>query len=544
MEPGSFWTALIWAIVPMLLLLAAIWWVDRYEKEPLRLLGLALVFGGVLAPAITYALDRAFDIATSLSSQQIVPEPSLGVGTPLVEEVVRGLAILAVFLLVRFEIDDLLDGLVYGGIVGLGFGAAANFVGIWNTPSLGSDTDSSLYTSLISQLNHVFYGAVIGLALAAARRREFPILLGALAAGIAVAFAFHVLHDYIPSWTATDATNLESGWASKVLSHVPNYLGLVALGLIAVWTLGRQKLIVGRNLQDEVKSGVVTSSDYATVTNSFRRSYAQWNALLRGGDREYGLRRKLYSTEVELAFRKFHRAEDKGDSRLYLDEGDYREQIRETRKKLNEVSPAYASEGTTGAPKPPSNTLVAGLGGLTVFAALVLAGVLVWLLALRPDRQPTAGGGQTLSATAFEAVPGPSTPAAGQANSLATYRLAATQAGASVGVKLCSDFTAQVQCVGSYPLSKAGFVVPRARPSAAVVVEFKGIPKGATFDIQFFNLGTKQPVSNVFRYNVTFPTGRVGIRLRGPFPKAKFFISFKFNGRNVNFTPPLVINFV
>ncbi|MBA2358268.1 MAG: PrsW family intramembrane metalloprotease, partial [Actinobacteria bacterium] len=180
MEPGSFWTALIWAIVPMLLLLAAIWWVDRYEKEPLRLLGLALVFGGVLAPAITYALDRAFDIATSLSSQQIVPEPSLGVGTPLVEEVVRGLAILAVFLLVRFEIDDLLDGLVYGGIVGLGFGAAANFVGIWNTPSLGSDTDSSLYTSLISQLNHVFYGAVIGLALAAVRRREFPILLGAI----------------------------------------------------------------------------------------------------------------------------------------------------------------------------------------------------------------------------------------------------------------------------------------------------------------------------------------------------------------------------
>ncbi|MFN2467199.1 MAG: PrsW family intramembrane metalloprotease [Gaiellaceae bacterium] len=545
MEPGSFWTALVWAIVPMLLLLTAIWWIDRYEKEPLRLLGLALVFGGLLAPLIAYALERAFDIATSLASQQIVPESELGVGTPLVEEIVRGLAVLAVFLLVRFEIDDLLDGLVYGGIVGAGFGAAANFVGIWKTPSLGADTDTSLFTSLISQLNHVFYGALIGLALAAVRRRELPVLLGALAVGIGLAFFFHVLHDYIPWWTATDSTNLESGWASRVLTQVPNYLGLVALGAIALWTIGRQKLIVGRNLEGEVKSGVVTQGDYANVTNSFRRSYTMWNALLRGGDREFGLRRRLYAAEVELAFRKFHRSEDKGDSRLYLEEDDYREQIKDLRKTLVQVSPAYEAEGKRGAPKPPSNTVVAGLGGLTVFAALVIAGVLLWLLALRPDRQPTSTEGFALTATAFRPVAAPPerTPAGA---ALAGMRLAApaASAAASVNVAMCSDFTAQVRCVGPYRLSRTGFTIPRARPGAAMVASFKEIPRGATFDFQFFNLGTKQPVSNTFRYKVTSPSGRVGIRLRGPFPKARFFILFKYNGRVVNFNPPLVLNFV
>src|SRR3990170_6597549 len=226
-------------------MLAAIWWLDRYEKEPGRLLGLGLVFGATVAPAAAWAIEKGLDISTSLSSQLLVPESQLGVGTPLVEELVRGAAIVLVFLLVSLEIDDMLDGLIYGGVVGIGFGAAANFVSIWNTKPIG-DVHASLYPAMITGLNHVFYGALVGLALALFRTKRTPFLLAAGAAGTALAFGFHILHDYLPWIGASSANNLSSNFGREVLTQAPNYFGVFILGVVALWAAGRQQLIVAR----------------------------------------------------------------------------------------------------------------------------------------------------------------------------------------------------------------------------------------------------------------------------------------------------------
>ncbi len=553
MQPGSFWTALVWAIIPMLVLLGLIWWLDRYEKEPLRLLGLALVFGGVLAPVIAYAIEKGLDIHTSFFSANIIPKSQLGIGTPLVEEIVRGVAILVVLLLVRFEIDDLLDGIVYGGVVGAGFGAAANFVSIWSTPSLGENTTPSLYTSLITSFNHVFYGAVIGVAIAAARKKELPVMAGAAAAGIAAAFGFHVLHDYLPWWAASDASNAGQNFGSVVLTQAPSYLGVFALGLIALWAVGREKVIVGRQLQDELDRGTITADEYANVTNSFRRSYSLWSALLQRGERVWRVQRRLYGLIVELAFRRYHQREDtSAESRQFLSETAYRERIAETRTELNEVDPSYAERSArrAGAPSGPSNAFVAGLGGLTLFAALVGAGVLIWLLGLRPSKSNgpiarAAPAAQLASASATSgnaflatssvaqlALSRVAHPASSSVAQVASYRIAAPAAAsaAKFGIGVFKG-----KCTGPFTVGAKGYVVPRASPAAYVCLQWAGAAPADTLVAEFVNIDTGQAVLNSIRGHLGAAQAHIILKaIRGPFPALAMEIRLTYKGRLLN----------
>lgn len=333
MEPGTLPAALVWALLPGAALLSAIWWLDRYEKESLRLLGIALGLGAVGAPLVAVAIEWALDLPTSMAAQTIVPESELGVGTPIVEEVVRGLAVLAAVLFVRDELDGLLDGLVYGAVVGLGFGVTANFVSILEAPSLDGGAAASLFVGMVTGTNHVFYGGLVGVAAAIGRRRPAGIVAGA-AAGTAAAALFHVVHDYLPWWIATSADEAGGGAIGDLVGDLPNALGLAALATLAVWTLGREKLILSNELGDEVRAGVVAPSDYADLTRPLRRPQTLTSVLLSRGARAWRLQRRLYGLEAELAFRKHRRRTGVADPRRRLEEDDYRAQIRELRAQL------------------------------------------------------------------------------------------------------------------------------------------------------------------------------------------------------------------
>jgi hypothetical protein len=137
------------------------------------------------------------------------------------------------------------------------------------------------------------------------------------------------LHDYLPKWVASG--NAAPGRLSGAISDLPNLLGLAGLVGIIVWALGREKVLIGEELQEEVASGVVTPEEYGTVTNSFRRFGAMTRSL---GGGKFGLQRRLYVLEVELAFRKRMQRTERARARKFQDENAYRQQIVETRNRL------------------------------------------------------------------------------------------------------------------------------------------------------------------------------------------------------------------
>jgi RsiW-degrading membrane proteinase PrsW (M82 family) len=335
MEPGNLGSALVFGALPALVVLALVYWLDRYEKEPATLLAFALGVGAILAPSLAVLLQSAFDVPTSIAVQTAVPFSRLNATTPIIEEIVRGLAIFATLYLVRREVDTLLDGMVYGAVVGTGFGLAATFMAILTTPSLGGDVSPSMFAAMVASLNHTFYGAVIGVTIAAARRKEIGTWAAYAVVGIAIAAGFHLLHDYLPSWVASDSGNVSGGGVNAFLDDLPNFLGLVALAVLAVWGTGREGVLVEQELREEVASGAITQEEYDIVSNPMQRFASLTKALF--GPESWALRRKLYALQVELAFRKAYRRTGRRAVSGMRSEDTYRAEIAETRAELVEI---------------------------------------------------------------------------------------------------------------------------------------------------------------------------------------------------------------
>ena len=341
---GSLLTAILWSVIPAIILLAGIYYLDRIEKEPVKLIAIALGAGAIVAPLLTVAVEKIFDVPNTLAKSQAVIVPAFAsAGEAIIVSIVLGVVMLGVFFIVRYEIDDLLDGLVYGGIVGVGFGLAANFWTVWTTPDvLGGLSNHSLFSTVIASFNWVFYGGVIGLFLASARRGSIGRVIAMAVAGIALMAGFYLIHEFLPSWVAADDDNLTSSGLASFLNDLPNIFGLIALAAIAVWTTGREKLIVARELQDEVASGVVTADEYKAITNPGRRFGALASAMGKGMA-TWKLHRRLYALEVELAFRKHHDKSDRTTPAQLETPEEYRRRIQETRAALGATATEAAS---------------------------------------------------------------------------------------------------------------------------------------------------------------------------------------------------------
>ena len=332
MQPGNVATAFVWGILPPLLMVAGIWWIDRHEKEPIGLLAAALGVGALVVPLIAVAAEDLFDDPSSLAGQSTVPDSRLTVGTPVLEEIALAIGIMITLWIVRRELDGLLDGLIYGAATGLGLDAAANFVSILQTPALGGDTTPSLFSAMVAGLNQVLYGGIIGIALAVSwQSRSLVVKAAAALAGVGIAIGFHLLHDYVPWWAAASPGSVKSSTWATVAEYLPNGLGLVGLAAIAVWALGREALLLSRQLEDEVGRGVLRTAEYVEVTTSLHRTAALARTLFASGPRAWWLRRRLYRFAIELAFRKHHRISRRELLPGTLDEDHYRAAINDTR---------------------------------------------------------------------------------------------------------------------------------------------------------------------------------------------------------------------
>ena len=95
---------------------------DRNHKEPWRLVLVAAAWGAVVATALVVWGETVWE---SSAQHALVPGPgldtSLAFMAGILEELAKGLAVLLLFLVMRRDFDDVVDGIVYGAAVGLGF---------------------------------------------------------------------------------------------------------------------------------------------------------------------------------------------------------------------------------------------------------------------------------------------------------------------------------------------------------------------------------------------------------------------------------------
>lgn len=308
--------SLLVAAVPAVVYVLLVWWADRYEKEPLGLLAMAFVWGAAPAVLLSLLAEVLFGVPLAyLQAERLANLIEASALAPVAEEIAKGLGLLGLFLLFRREFDDVLDGVVYGAVVGIAFGMTENlfyFLSTFFESGWGEWGAVVFVRSVLFGLNHAFFTAFTGIGLGLARQAPRGPRRWALALmGLGAAMAFHALHNLGVSLTDVSLGGL-------LLSLVSNSGGLLGLLVIVLLSWRQERKWITVELQDEVDS-LMTAGQYAEASGYAQRLRLWWTALGRSGWREAGRQGRIHRLLTELALRKHQlRVLDDADDLIVL----------------------------------------------------------------------------------------------------------------------------------------------------------------------------------------------------------------------------------
>jgi RsiW-degrading membrane proteinase PrsW (M82 family) len=325
---GAFLLALALSFIPAFFYAMIVYWLDRFEKEPRRLLVGAFLWGAFVATtgAIIFSLILQAGVFLVTESELFVELTGTTVIAPLVEESLKGLAVLLVFLIFQHEFDSVLDGMVYAAITALGFAATENvlyLLGAYMEGGIGDMLFLFVLRVILGGWGHAVYTAFIGIGLAIARLSpNFFVSLVAPIVGWMIAVALHALHNAMAVFLIGSlglgglAATLLVDWTTWAIAFA-----------VVIWEIRRERRWIVTYLEEEVEQGTLSLEQYHTA----RSVRAQFQARAQSGSRRRQTNR-FYELCAELAQKKrqfFHHGEERGNSAT----------IEKLRAELRELSP-------------------------------------------------------------------------------------------------------------------------------------------------------------------------------------------------------------
>ena len=263
--------ALFFGFVPMFLFAAFVNWLDRYEKEPKLLLGAAFLWGVIIAGGGAYILNTAFGVGIYVitGSEGAAEFGTTSIVAPIIEESLKGLAVLAVFLMFRKEFDSVLDGVVYGAVTAMGFAAIENVLYIYRNGYQEGGWEGFWVLVVIRVIlvgwMHPFFTAFTGIGLAIARMtRNVLVKLIAVPTGFAIAVTAHAFHNTF--------SGLIGGFEGLLAGTLVDYVGYAVMLLFVIWMVLYERSVLKKHLHEEVASGRISPRPYATATSFFQTS--------------------------------------------------------------------------------------------------------------------------------------------------------------------------------------------------------------------------------------------------------------------------------
>jgi len=289
-------------VVPMVGYALVLWWFDRYEKEPLGLLLAAFLWGALPAVIFSLILELVLGLPISLV---VAPETASFVGAavvaPVAEELFKGAALVLLFVFFAGEMDSLIDGVLYGGLVGFGFAAVENilyFGGSLMESGFGQFVALAFFRAFLFGLNHAMFTGLIGLGLAWGRSASSMLAkVGAPLLGLAAGIGAHAIHN------ASVTLGAEMGWPC-LLAFASDWGAVAMLLGVIVWTSVREQRWIERWLEDEVERDTLTRKDYEVISSFTARMAERWAALLSGDVERWWVLGQYYRLGTELAFNK------------------------------------------------------------------------------------------------------------------------------------------------------------------------------------------------------------------------------------------------
>ncbi len=345
-NPVALTLAATAAIMPVPTYVFLVLQLDRYEREPVPVLVAAFLWGALVATFVSAILNDLIGAFVSEAVGRVLGDVlTASAVAPVVEETAKGAAVFLLFTILKSEFDDVLDGIVYGSLVGIGFAMTENVLYFGRVYLEGGIIGLGVLfyiRVILGGFAHALYTGTTGAALGFARETNNAALVVLVpVAGYALAIFQHatwnfvagallpaVLPDINPLLLLVVILPLESALLTGP--------GLVTLLVIAVFAWRREAAVIRTHLSDEVVTGAITAAEYQRLPSQTARFRSEMGALARRGVAAWLAQRDLHQAATELAFRKWHLSRGERPTRVIREtpEERYRQQIAALRARL------------------------------------------------------------------------------------------------------------------------------------------------------------------------------------------------------------------
>lgn len=287
--------ALLTALLPLGFVVPAFLWLDRYESEPARYLGFAFGWGALVATTISLILNTgSLAVLESLTADgQALAVIAVA---PVVEESLKTLGVLLIWLFRRHEFDGVVDGIVYAGLAAAGFAFAENVLYFGQAFLEGGGQGLIAVFAVRGVLGpfaHPVFTCAAGIAIGYVSHRRggaaqvvIPVL------GLAVAIALHA------GWNLSAVIGLDGYVARYLVLQLPVFFAAVGF---AVWSRRREGRLIAAHLGGYAANGWFTPAEVAMLSSLPARREARRWASENGGHEARTAMRRFQDTATELS---------------------------------------------------------------------------------------------------------------------------------------------------------------------------------------------------------------------------------------------------
>jgi RsiW-degrading membrane proteinase PrsW (M82 family) len=274
----GFSLALFFGFVPAFFSAGIIYWLDRFEKEPIKLLVGVFLWGALVAAGGAFIVNSLLELGVYYftASQSAADLTTGSLIAPVIEETLKGAAVLIVFWTAHNEFDSILDGIVYAAITALGFAATENAYYIYTYGYAKDGLSGLLGLAFIRNVlvgwQHPFYTAFIGIGLAKARlSRSWMAKFIYVVLGWTAAVGMHSLHNTLSYFI--------DGSGGLFFTTVIDWTGWLAMLIFIFYMINREKQMLVRYLGEEVQYGTLFPQQFTTAISPSKQFRARLTAL-------------------------------------------------------------------------------------------------------------------------------------------------------------------------------------------------------------------------------------------------------------------------
>jgi protease PrsW len=273
-------------------------WMDRYDPEPPWAIAGAFAWGALFSIFVSFIVNTVFgSVAASFMDEPTGQTLSAVISAPFIEELTKGTGVVLISLFLRKEFDGVLDGIVYAGVVGLGFATVENVLyygGTFEKEGASALLFTGFLRGVLSPFIHSFFTSMTGIGCGIARESHNKLMRF-----IAPFFGFCGAMFLHASWNFTASLMGGFFFVAYFVIWVPLFLTFIAL---VFFMARRERKIIRRVLAVE-QDGLLTREEIDLAGSLMSR--IRW-LLSAGSWKTYLQRRKYLRAMTRLAFCYWH----------------------------------------------------------------------------------------------------------------------------------------------------------------------------------------------------------------------------------------------